>query len=101
MGAKKGVMAGKMLLGKKAGQSSPNLDAAGNPTATGYRGVGERPDSIRKQEFREGMRSGGLFGGMRAVKQADQRERARNPDMARSRKRSLLGSAANLFGVMR
>ena len=72
--------------------NSPNLDAQGNPTATGYRGVGERPDSIRKQEFREGMRSGGLFSGMRAVKQADQREMARNPDMARSRKRSLLGS---------
>jgi hypothetical protein len=72
--------------------NSPNLDAQGNPNATGYRGIGERPDSIRKQEFRQGMRRGGIFGGMRAVVDADERERERNPNMAKNRKKSLLGS---------
>ncbi len=77
--------------------NSPNLDAQGNPTATGYRGEGERPDSIRRQEFRQGMRRGGIFGGMRALVDADERERERNPGMDRisfgkGRKRSLLGS---------
>ena len=92
MSAKEGMMAAKMLGRNKSGQSSPNLDAAGNPNATGYRGVGERPDSIRRQEFRQGMRRGGIFGGMRAVKDADRREAERNPNMARNRRKSLLGS---------
>ena len=75
----------------------PNLDAAGEPNATGYRGEGERPDSIRRQEFRQGMRRGGIFGGMRALVDADERERERNPGMDRisfgkGRKKSLLGS---------
>ena len=54
MGAKKGIMAGKMLLGKKAGQSSPNLDAAGEPNATGYRGEGPVPKQFKQRR--------GLFG---------------------------------------
>jgi hypothetical protein len=54
MSATQGIMAGKMLLGKKAGQSSPNLDAAGNPNATGYRGEGPVPKQFKKRK--------GLFG---------------------------------------
>ena len=54
MSAKEGMMAGKMLLGKKSGQSSPNLDAAGNPNATGYRGEGPVPKQFKQRR--------GLFG---------------------------------------
>ncbi len=41
--------------------NSPNLDSQGNPNATGYRGIGRRPDSIRADEFRQGMRRGGIL----------------------------------------
>ena len=54
MSATQGAMAAKMLRGQKAGQSSPNLDAAGNPNATGYRGEGPVPKQFKQRR--------GLFG---------------------------------------
>ena len=54
MSATEGAMAARMLRGKKSGQSSPNLDAAGNPNATGYRGEGPVPKQFKQRR--------GLFG---------------------------------------
>ena len=47
-------MARKLFKGRKSGQSSPNLDAAGEPNATGYRGEGPVPKQFKQRR--------GLFG---------------------------------------
>lgn len=47
-------MARKMFGKRDEGQSSPNLDAAGNPNAIGYRGEGPVPKQFKQRR--------GLFG---------------------------------------
>jgi|31_taG_2_1085359.scaffolds.fasta_scaffold03932_4 hypothetical protein len=54
MSATQGAMAARMMKGRQDGQSSPNLDAAGNPNAIGYRGEGPVPKQFKKRK--------GLFG---------------------------------------
>ena len=50
-------MARKLFKGRKSGQSSPNLDAAGKPNATGYRGEGPAPEQLKQRRGLFGMAS--------------------------------------------